>query len=125
MPFFFAYNSGFDARGRLASDEDLSMRLLFRIVGIILFIVFFGFALKNTQETVLHFFLGYELRGPLALLLLGFFAAGAILGVLAMTPTVFRYRRDLSKQRKTVRAMQKETEQQQLARSQPPRPDAY
>jgi len=72
------------------------MKFLSRIVATILFVIFFGFALKNTQEVALHFFLDYEIRGPLVLLLLGFFVAGGALGVLAMTPTVFRHRRELS-----------------------------
>jgi hypothetical protein len=58
----------------------------------------------------------------LVLLLLGFFLGGAALGVLAMTPTLFRHRRELSKQKKLVAALQKENEAQQLARSQPPQP---
>jgi putative membrane protein len=99
------------------------MKLLFRIIAVILFVVFFGFALKNTQEVALRFFLDYEIRGPLVLLLLGFFAGGAILGVLAMMPTLFRHRRDLSKHKKTIIAMQKENEEQRLARVQPPQPD--
>lgn len=100
------------------------MKILFRVVAAILFVIFFGFALKNTQEAALQFFLGYEIRGPLVLLLLGFFATGAALGVLAMMPTVFRYRRDLSKQKKTIVVMQKDSEAQQLARMQPPQPDS-
>lgn len=100
------------------------MKLLFRIVAIILFVIFFGFALKNTQEVALHFFLDYEIRGPLVLLLLGFFAAGGVLGVLAMTPTVFRHRRDLSKHKKAIAAMQQENEAKRLARVQPPQPDS-
>ncbi|HYD81815.1 MAG TPA: lipopolysaccharide assembly protein LapA domain-containing protein [Paucimonas sp.] len=100
------------------------MKILSRIVGVILFVIFFGFALKNTQEAALQFFLGYEIRGPLVLLLLGFFAAGAALGVLAMTPTVFRHRRELSKYRKAVADLQKEGEARQLARTQPPQPDS-
>jgi putative membrane protein len=100
------------------------MKILFRIIAAILFIIFFGFALKNTQEAALQFFLGYEIRGPLVLLLLGFFAVGAALGVLAMMPTVLRYRRDLSKQKKTIVVMQKDSEAQQLARLQPPQPDS-
>ena len=40
------------------------MKVLFRIVATILFVIFFGFALKNTQEVALHFFLDYEIRGP-------------------------------------------------------------
>ena len=100
------------------------MKILFRIIAAILFIVFFGFALKNTQEGALQFFLGYEIRGPLVLLLLGFFTLGAAMGVLAMMPTVLRYRRDLSKQKKTIVVMQKDSEAQHLARVQPPQPDS-
>lgn len=100
------------------------MKLLFRIVAAILFVIFFGFALKNTQEVALRFFLDYEMRGPLVLLLLGFFVGGATLGVLAMTPTVFRYRRDVSRQKKMIAAMKKESDAQQLAQVQPPQPDS-
>ena len=69
------------------------MKLISTIVGFVLFVLFFGFALKNTKEVDLHFFLNYELRGPLVLMLLGFFGVGAALGVLALAPTVFRHRR--------------------------------
>lgn len=100
------------------------MKLISRIVAIVLFVIFFGFALKNTQEAVLHFFLDYEIRGPLVLLLLGFFGAGAILGMLAMTPTVFRYRREAAMHRKAAMAQEKEHEAQELARVQPPQPDS-
>jgi lipopolysaccharide assembly protein A len=100
------------------------MKIVFRIVAAILFIVFFGFALKNTQETALRFFFDYEIRGPLVLLLLSFFTGGAALGILAMIPTLFRYRRDLSKQKKTITVMEQEREAQRLARVQPPQPDS-
>lgn len=100
------------------------MKILFRIFAAVLFIVFFGFALKNTQEVALLFFMGYEIRGPLVLLLLGFFASGAVLGVLAMTPTVFRYRREVARHKKTIATMQKDAQAQLLAKSQPPQPDA-
>jgi putative membrane protein len=100
------------------------MKILTRIIAAILFIVFFGFALKNTQEAALRFFFEYEIRGPLVLLLLAFFGAGAVLGVLAMTPTVFRHKRDLARHKKTIDSMVKEGEAQQLARTQPPPPDS-
>lgn len=99
------------------------MKILFRIVGVLLFVVFFGFALKNTQEVALSFFLDYEIRGPLVLLLLGFFAGGAVLGVLAMTPTVFRYRRELNRQKRVSALTQQQAEAQQAARANPPQPD--
>lgn len=96
------------------------MKLVSTIVGIILFILFFGFALKNTQEVDLHFFLNYELRGPLVLMLLAFFVAGAALGILAVTPTVFRHRRLTSQHKNTIEALQS------VARTGPaqPQPDS-
>jgi putative membrane protein len=82
------------------------MKLVTTIVGFILFVLFFGFALKNTQEVDLHFFLNYELRGPLVLMLLAFFVAGAALGILALAPTVFRQRRQTSQHKNTIQALQ-------------------
>lgn len=76
------------------------MKWLSRIIAIVFFIFFFSLALKNTQETVLFFFWGYELRGPLVLIVLCFFIAGCILGLLAMTPMIFRQRRELNRFRK-------------------------
>ncbi len=82
------------------------MKFVSTIVGLILFMLFFGFALKNTQEVDLHFFLNYELRGPLVLMLLAFFIAGAALGILAVTPTVFRQRRERTRQEDKIQALQ-------------------
>jgi uncharacterized integral membrane protein len=82
------------------------MKFVSTLVGIILFILFFGFALKNTQEVDLHFFLNYELRGPLVLMLLAFFVCGAALGILAVTPTVFRHRRERSQHKSALEALQ-------------------
>jgi lipopolysaccharide assembly protein A len=100
------------------------MKILTRIIAVLIFIVFFGFALKNTQEVALRFFFNYEMRGPLVLVLLGFFASGAVLGVLAMTPTLFRHRREVSRQKKQIAALQKEADAQHLARVYPPQPDS-
>ncbi|MFM8467081.1 MAG: lipopolysaccharide assembly LapA domain-containing protein [Oxalobacteraceae bacterium] len=80
------------------------MRLIFRLAALVLFIIFFGFALKNTDEVVLHFFWGSQARSPIILMLLAFFVVGVAMGVLAMTGTVLRYRRELAR-------IKKETEQ--------------
>ncbi|MEO7494347.1 MAG: LapA family protein [Massilia sp.] len=82
------------------------MKFVSTIIGCVLFVLFFGFALKNTQEVDLHFFLNYELRGPLVLMLLAFFVAGAALGILAVTPTVFRHRRERTEHKSTIAALQ-------------------
>jgi putative membrane protein len=101
------------------------MKFLSRIVGIVLFILFFGFALKNTQEVALRFFLGYEIHAPLVLMLLAFFAGGAILGVLAMTPTVVRYRRSSDQQKNAALAARSTSSALDAERARPPQPDAY
>ena len=100
------------------------MKIISRLIAAILFVLFFFFALKNTQEITLHFFLGYERTDPLVLVLLVCFVGGAVLGVLAMTPLVFRHRREASKQRKSLSMLQKEREAQLLAQTQQPQPDS-
>jgi putative membrane protein len=82
------------------------MKFVSIIVGIILFLLFFGFAMNNMNEVDLVFFQGYKAEGPLVLMLLAFFIAGAALGILAMTPTVFRHRRECSQHKHTIHALQ-------------------
>lgn len=99
------------------------MKLLFRLIALALFIVFFDFALKNTNEVVLHFFWGAQARSPMILLLLSFFVAGAALGILAMTSTVLRYRRELLRYRKEAEQRKKDTAATARVREQPPPPE--
>jgi putative membrane protein len=100
------------------------MKVLSRVIAIILFLAFFGLALKNTHLVTLNFFLGYQRTDPLALILLVCFVAGALLGILAMTPSVFRHRREANRHRKALTAMQKEREAEIRAQTQPPMPDS-
>ncbi|HEY4074069.1 MAG TPA: LapA family protein [Herbaspirillum sp.] len=100
------------------------MKVISRALAIILFFAFFGLALKNTHLVNLYFFLGYQRTDPLALILLVCFAAGALLGILAMTPSVFRHRREASRHRKALAAYHKEREAELRAQTQPPLPDS-
>jgi putative membrane protein len=100
------------------------MKIISRVIAIILFLAFFGLALKNTHLVTLNFFLGYQRSDPLALILLICFAAGALLGILAMTPSVFRNRREANRHRKALTALQKEREAELRAQTQPPLPDS-
>lgn len=84
------------------------MKIILRIVTVLLFALFFTFALKNTQEATLALFLDYQFTSPLVVLLLGFFIGGAILGVLAMCPMMFRYRREMARQKKAIAILEKE-----------------
>ncbi len=100
------------------------MKILVRLIAVALFIVFFGFALKNTDEVVLHFFWNWQAKAPLILLMLGFLVAGAAMGVLGMTGTLLRYRRDAMRSRKDFEQYKKEAAEIASARSQPPAPEA-
>lgn len=100
------------------------MKIIFRLLAFFLFVVFFGFALKNTDEVVLHLYFNYQTKSPLILMLLAFLMVGAILGVLAMMTTVLRYRRELSRLKIAMAQQQKEVEAAAQARSQPPLPDS-
>ena len=98
------------------------MKLIFRLAALALFIVFFDFALKNTDEVVLHFFWGGQARSPMILLLLAFFVVGVVLGVLAMTGTVLRYRRELVRLKKETEQKKSEADTVARLREQPPPP---
>ncbi len=99
------------------------MKVITRLIAAILFIGFFFFALKNTQEITLHFFLGYERTDPLVTVILVCFVVGVILGVLAMTPAVFRHRREAMRHKRTIATIQKQLDDLQ-AGPQQPQPDA-
>ena len=100
------------------------MKIISRIIAVILFILFFGFALKNTDQVTLHFFLGYEFPGPLVLMLLIFFVSGIVMGVFSMLPTLIRHRRDLSRLKKALVAKEHELGRLREEQSRPPQPDS-
>ena len=83
------------------------MRVLTWLFRLALFLVMMGFALSNTDTATLRFFgiPQFEWRAPLVLLLLVFFAAGALLGVLAAMPMVLRQRRIAARLRREIAAM--------------------
>jgi len=98
------------------------MKLLIRLLSIALFIVFFDFALKNTDEVVLSLFWNAKATAPLILLLLGFLLLGLMIGVLAMTSTLLRYRRELLALKREAEQQKQSAAEVAKARTQPPAP---
>lgn len=84
------------------------MKIVYRLIAAVLFIGFFFFALKNTQEVTLYFFMGYERTDPLVLIILVCFIIGIILGILAMIPVMLRYRKEASRQKRMSAVLQAE-----------------
>lgn len=68
------------------------MRYLNWVLRVVLFVALLGFALKNNEPVVLRYFFGFEWQTPLVVALLGFFAVGVGLGILAMVPPWLRLR---------------------------------
>ncbi len=88
-----------------------------------MFFAFFSFALKNDQIVTLQYFWGYELSAPLVVLLLLFFVVGAVFCLLAMAPTVFRHRRDISRHQKTIASIEQQRLAEKEAIKRAPAPD--
>ena len=70
------------------------MRIVTRMAWLLLFILLLAFAAKNADPVALRFYFDLVWQAPLVLLLLAFFAAGALLGLIASLGTLLRQRRE-------------------------------
>ena len=87
------------------------MRYLSWFFKIILFLLLLGFAVKNTETAVLHYYLGYEWQAPLVLILLVFFCAGAAVGVIASLSYIFRQKRKMLSLKRELRLKDQDNRQ--------------
>jgi uncharacterized integral membrane protein len=69
------------------------MRLIVWLLRAFIFFALFAFALNNQQTATVRWFFGVEWHAPLVIVVLGAFAAGSAIGVLAMVPSWWRHRR--------------------------------
>ena len=81
----------------------LPMRYLSWAFRILLFVLLFGFALKNSDPVTVRFYLGAQWEASLALVVLVFFAVGVAAGVIACFAYVYRQRREILQLRKELR----------------------
>jgi len=72
------------------------MRYLIWTLRAVLFLLLLGFAVKNDQPVTLRYFFGYEWQTSLVVVLLFFFTAGVVIGLLAMLGSLFSQRRELT-----------------------------
>ncbi|MBS1191654.1 MAG: putative rane protein [Rhodocyclaceae bacterium] len=73
------------------------MKILTWALRLIIFLFLFAFAAQNTEPVSLRFVLGQIWQAPLVIILLAFFAGGALLGVLSLLGVVFRQRREIAR----------------------------
>ena len=78
------------------------MKKLFTYLGwlakLAVFLLVLGFALKNTHPVNFVSYLGYTWQSPLIVMLLIAFLLGALIGLLALLPHLFRLRRQVARQ---------------------------
>src|SRR5512143_474775 len=83
-----------------------NMKNLTRYLGLLakllVFLLVLGFALKNSQSVVFYSYLGYVWQAPLIVMLGLAFVLGALTGVLALLPTLFRMRREAARKPQAV-----------------------
>ena len=72
------------------------MRIVTWALRLIVFLLLAAFAAKNVEPVTLRFYFDLALQAPLVVVLFGFFAAGALFGVLALVGTLLRQRRQIS-----------------------------
>lgn len=73
------------------------MRILLWGFRIIIFLFLLAFALKNTTPVDVYFLFDAAWQAPMIIVVLAFFAGGALLGVLSLLGTVFGLRREIAR----------------------------
>lgn len=84
------------------------MRVLAWTLRIVLFLALFLLALKNTDTVTLRLYFDQVWQAPLILVLLVFFVAGTVIGVLATLATVFRQRREIAQLQRELQGRTRE-----------------
>ena len=79
------------------------MRAIAWFIRIVVFLLFLGFAIENTEPVVINLFLGYFLEAPLVAFLLGALFIGLLIGLLLMLPPLLRARREAARLRREAR----------------------
>ena len=73
------------------------MRILLLVLKIVVFLLMLGFAFRNTDNVVVHYFPGAQWQAPLVLVLLVFFGIGIAAGVTASLGVIVRQRREIQR----------------------------
>jgi uncharacterized integral membrane protein len=73
------------------------MRVLTWVIRLAIFLFLLAFAARNTDPVTLRFYFDLAWQMPLVALLVAFFVAGALLGVVAALGVLIRQRREIGR----------------------------
>ena len=76
------------------------MRIVTWAIRFIVFVLLIAFAAKNVEPVTLRFYFDMAVQAPLIVILFGAFAAGALFGIVALTGTLLRQRREIARLKK-------------------------
>ena len=79
-----------------------AVRVFSWVIRFFIFLFLFAFALKNTDPVSVRFVLDATWQAPLVIVVLAFFAAGILLGLLSLLGAVFGLRRENSRLRREL-----------------------
>jgi uncharacterized integral membrane protein len=98
------------------------MNALVWFIRFILFILLFGFAVKNDHGVDLLFYFGRQWHFPLVFIILVAFAVGALMGVTATIASLLKQRREIFRLRKQLARAERDAElaSEEAARSPEP-----
>lgn len=82
----------------------LFLRFIAPIIGLALFLAALGFAVKNSEPVMLHYYLGMVWQAPLVVVLFVVFAIGAVAGVAASFSYLYRQRREILALKRELRS---------------------
>ncbi len=83
------------------------MRIVQGIILLIVFVLALAFTVINADAVTLNYYLG-KLELPLSVIIIGAFAMGAIVGILATLGRVMRLRREVNRLQRSERIAQQE-----------------
>ena len=78
------------------------MQYLSWLIRLLLVLLLAGFAFQNADVVTLGYF-GFTWRAPLVLIILAFFIGGVVAGLLAVSTTLYKQKREISALKRTAR----------------------
>jgi lipopolysaccharide assembly protein A len=78
------------------------VRIVTWAIRLVVFLLLVAFAANNAEPVALRFYFDLALEAPLVVALFGFFAAGAVFGILALLGALLRQRREIASLRRRV-----------------------
>lgn len=73
-------------------------------VRLLIFLFLLAFAVKNVEPVSLRFYFDLVWHAPLIVLLLAFFAAGSVFGLVATLGTLFNQRREIQRLKRKLKS---------------------